>query len=233
MSWFDWIPTALSIGGTLLNRATANDAIKSATDAQVDAANRGAKAEVDAADAAKGYYAASQTNDRAMQTQAAPGVAQQQTAIAQQNVLTPAQMLALDNARRQSVNTLNSSALRGSGRATVAAIKNVDDTMRTGLMDQNRARADSAASALSGQYFTAGRDINTQNSNAATASINAGKAVSTGINAAGDAQAQGDIATGTQNVIATGQAINDIGSAIAAENKKHQSSYNPMSGERI
>lgn len=230
MSWFDWIPTALNIGGTLLNRSMANDAIKSATQAQVDAANRGAQAEVDASNAAKGYYAKSAVNDQAMQQQAAPGVYQQQQAIQQQNTLTPAQQMAIDNARRQSVNTLNGGNLRGSARATVAAVKNVDDTMRGQYMDQNRGRADTAASALSSQYFTSGRDINTQNSNAATAGINAGKAVNTGLNTAGDATARGDIGVGQQNVIATGQAINDIASQIAADNKKHQSSYTSPTG---
>lgn len=225
MSWFDWIPAAINVGSTLLNRSTANDAIKSASQTQAEAAQRGAQAQVDAANAAKGYYASSITNDQAMQGQAAPGVAQQQTAITQQNTLTPAQEMALENARRQSVNGLNSSGLRGSGRATVAAVKNIDDTMRGGFMDQNRARADTAASALSNQYFTTGRDINTQNANSATAGINAGTAVGKGITDAGAATAAGAIGTGQQNVIATGQAINDIGSAIAAENKKYQSSY--------
>lgn len=225
MSWYDWIPSALDLGAQLLGNSISNDATNEAAQIEADAMKRGAQAEVDAANEAKGYYAASKVNDQNMQQTAAPGVYQQQRAIVEQNVLTPAQKLAIDEARRKAVGALNNSSLRGSGRATVAAVKDVDNTMRTGYMDQNRTRADTAASALSQQYFTAGRDVNTQNANSATAGINAGKAVNTGIVGAAKANSGAVTQVADNDSFTSGKAIRDIAAQIAEENKKHASSY--------
>lgn len=230
MSWFDWVPTLLNVGTQLYTNSTANAASRSAANTEAAAAKAAADAQVAGQQQAAGYYAASKANDQALQTQAAPGVSQQQLAIAQQNTLTPAQNLALDNARRQSMTALNTSGLRGSGRATVATIKDVDNTMRTQYMDQNRQRADQAATALSSQYFTSGRDINNSNTQIGQSKVGAGQATAQGITGAADANAAGTLAVGQQNVDTSGQAINDIASQIASANKKNQSSYtNPSS----
>lgn len=236
MSWFDWVPTLLNVGGALESRSIANAGANQASQIEADAATRGAQAQVDAANAAKGYYASSITNDQNMQQQAAPGVANQQMAIAQQNTITPAQQLALDQERQQEQQSLAAGGLAGSGRASVAGQNFLNQNATAGFMQQNRQRADTAGSALSQQYFTAGQNINQQNANSATAGINAGRAVGAGITAAGEAQAGGVTQTANNDVATTGQAINDIGAQIAAENKKYQTSYkSPVSttGQQI
>lgn len=231
MSWFDWVPSLLndasSIYGNIVKTGANNQAAQVSTAAQQTATAD----ELQGLNAAKGNYGASVANDQSMQNQSAPGVAQQQQEIAQQNVLTPAQQLALTNAQRQSINDLNASGLAGSGRAATASANYVGNELTTGALAQNRNRADTAASALSGQYFNAGQNINTQNSNIANANVRAGQVAGAGAlgvgaigsgniigNAGVDASTAQSVAGGTTTPLA-GQAIGDINSQVNAYNK--------------
>lgn len=239
MSWFDFVPSLLNVGANIYGAVTKNNANDQASQVSTDAERRATQQELDGINAAKGNYASSITNDQALQTQSAPGVAQQQLAISQQNTLTPAQQLALTNARRDTINNLNTSGLAGSGRAAVAATNQVSNTMQTGFMDTNRARADTAASGLSNQYFTSGRDINTQNSNIGNANIQGGKVAGAGTLGIGQIQSGNIIgnagvdASTAQNVAGAlappvaGQAINDINSAVNAYNKSRSTYTGP------
>lgn len=231
MSWYDWVPQVASdIYGAITKTNANNQAAQTATAATQQATQQ----ELEGLTAAQGSYAASRANDAALQEQAAPGVGQQQLAIAQQNTLTPAQQLALTEARRQSINALNSSDLRGSGRATVATVKNVDDNLSASLMAQNRARADAAAGTLSNQYFTTGRDINTQNQLTGAAQIQSGKVAGAGTQDIGAIQSgqtlnNAALDTGTAASVGdavSGKAINDVNSAVNQYNK-YRSSYGP------
>lgn len=230
MSWYDWVP---QIASSIFADINSNNANATASQQAITATNAATAAQVAGQKAAQQSYDASKANDAALQGQSAAGVAQQQQAIAQSNTLTPAQQLALAEARRQTVNSLNSSDLRGSGRATVAAVKNVDDTMTAQLMDANRARGDQAASALSGQYFNAGQNANTQNANIAASQQQVGKDQGTGINQVGNIQAGNTVNTANNDTNTagyvsnqvTGSALNDIGSTIAAQTKRNATSY--------
>lgn len=244
MSWFDWVPTLITGASAIYGDLTKTAANNQASQISQQATQTATQQALAGLTQSEGSYDASKTNDQALQTQSAPGVANQQTAIAQQNQITPAQQLALDEARRSTITGLNSSDLRGSGRATVAAVKNVDSTMQANDLAANRARADQAGSALSSQYFNAGQNINQQNTNIASAQQKAGQVAGAGTldvgqtqagnvtgNAGIDASAAKEISGSVQAPV-SGQAINDIGSQIAASVKRAQSSYNnPVSGQ--
>lgn len=135
---------------------------------------------------------------------ASPGLLRIQEVIARGAQLTPEQELAVDDSRREALNALKGSSLRGSGRATSAIVSDVDNRTRTAFMDSNRRAADTAAAGLSGQYFGAGTNI----ANNATAT---GNAVSTGLVNTGTIQASNTLGQGALR----GQAIGDVGAIIA------------------
>jgi hypothetical protein len=150
---------------------------------------------------------------------ASPGLLALQGIVNRSEALTPEQTLALDDARRKSLDALQGGSLRGSARATAATVNDVDGRMRTEFMAQNRGRADSAAGALSGQYFNAGNNI-------ADLNMQGGKSVSSGLLNTGDINAANELGQGTIQ----SRAIGDIGAIIAdqlknSETKKRDSSY--------
>lgn len=63
--------------------------------------------------------------------------------------MTPGQRQSLEEMRRETVNTLARSGLRGSGRAMTAALKEVDSDARNNFINANLARTDQAAGRLS------------------------------------------------------------------------------------
>lgn len=238
MSWFDWVPAIITGAADIYGNITKNDANNQAAGISQDATRTATGQLVSGLNQSIGSYDASKTNDTNMQQQSAPGVYQQQKAIADQNVLTPAQQLAIDQARQQNATQLAASGLGGSGRANVASNQFVTDNTTANFMNQNRARADTAGSALSGQYFNAGQDINTQNTNIGNAQqkigqANAASTLDIGAIQSGNVNANAGVNTSTaQNIAGTaggaisGAASNDIKSMIAQANKT-RSSYGP------
>lgn len=175
MSWWNAFKVGSSLLGTLGSIAANKKATKTATASLVQ----------------------KQQDLKKLQAAAQPGITQQYNTIARQNVLTPAQQTAINTARDTTLTALNQGGLRGSGRATVAAVKDVEGTLRNQYLDANRTRADSAASSLAGNYFNAG-------TNAAQVSPQIGETHGTNT-----------LATAIQ----TGKAIGDIGALIADEQK--------------
>lgn len=228
MSWFDWVPQLLTIGGQIASSMNSQSANSQAGNISLGASKAATAAQTTGLQNAQNTYASSIANDRNLQAAGAPGVANEQSAIANQNVLTPAQQLALDQARKDTLTGLNSGDLRGSGRATVDAVKNVAQNVQGGFIQQNRQRADTAASALSNQYFNAGQNVNTQNANVAGAQEKVGTVQGAGLNDQGQIQSSTIVNNANTQNQTTGAAINDIGSAIAADNKKRMSSYTPQ-----
>lgn len=202
MSFWNWAPTVIS---TFISASANQSAAKTAAAAQ----NRATQAQLQSIEQARQTMAQ-------QQAMASPGLVQMQNVIRNQGTLTPAQLAALDDARRTTLGQLGASGLRGSARATAATVRDVEGRMRDQYMDANQRRADSAAGTLSGQYFNAGNNV----ANLQTAG---GTAVSQGLANVGNIQsnqtlAQGDIA---------GKAIGDIGSVIAdsIKNSNRGTSY--------
>lgn len=73
--------------------------------------------------------------------------------------LTPDQQTQLNLTREQTMNALHAGGLSGSGRATVAAVNNVDSNLKSNFMGENQRLANTAATGLSGQSFNAGREL--------------------------------------------------------------------------
>ena len=122
--------------------------------------------------------------------------------------LTPGQQLQLEDTRRASRNQLASSGLRGSGRATTAALRQVEADTLGNFATENRNRAQNAANLLQGQGLSA-------TSQAAQTGVNTAIQQGQGITASGYAQGGSDIA----NAGLKGQALGDIASIVASDIK--------------
>lgn len=220
MSSWDWVksfakdvlPAIVGVGATVYGT-------KVAADAQKDAVKTANQAQKQATQADLQGLQMAQQNVQQLQGAASPGLMRMQDIIGRGEQLTPEQVLALDDARRTTTDALNGGSLRGSARATVAAINDVDGRMRTGFMAQNRQQADTAAANLSGQYFNAGNNI-------ANLNRDVGNTVSQGLINTG----QNNVTSGINQAAIKGQAIGDIGAVIAdsikqSNNGKRDSSY--------
>lgn len=202
MSWFsnfisgDWFGAAAVAGATVAGAVISADANKEAARMASDASQRQAD------EIRRGNTLAQQRYD-AVQEQTAPAVARTTAMMNQGETLTDAQREQIDEARRVTTNQLSVSPLRGSGRATVAAIRKVESDLTNDLTQQNRTRADQATRELTSQNFAA--------TNAA-AGLDAatGRAVGAAAMNEGVINANATTATGSLR----GQVIGDIGTII-------------------
>ncbi len=194
------VPAALNIYGAKQSSKAADKAASQAT----SATQAGVKAQQDALDFSKQVYQDSRTA-------ASPGLRATQNIVQRGSDLTPEQEQAVIDSRRQSLNALQGSSLRGSARATSALIADTDKRVRNNFMSQNRNASDRAALSLTGQYFNS----NNQIANNATQS---GNVASQGLTTQGNIQAANTLG---QSAI-KGQAIGDIGAIIADSLKQNQ-----------
>lgn len=208
-SFWNWAPTLIQGGLTLWGASQQADAVNNAAVMSANAQNSATQAQLQGLEDARQI---------AVQQQAAasPGLTAMQNMITRGPGLNPAQQTALDDSRRTTIDSLHGSGLRGSGRATVAAVRKVEGDMRDQYLNQNQNRADNAAGALSSQYFNAGNNL-------ASNATSQGNAISQGLTSVGDINASG--ALGQSGI--SGKAIGDIGAIIADEIKsqRRESTY--------
>jgi hypothetical protein len=195
-SWYDWLPAIVQGGATLWGAQKASNANVTAARIAADATNRATAAQIAQQEEARKVLAANQAA-------ASPGLTAMQSQIARGPRLTPLQQQNIADARQQTVASI-SPGLRGSGAATVAAVRKVEDNLTRGYMDSNQTAADRAAQSLSGQYFNAG-------TNTAQSLSNSGQTLASGLTAIGDINAN----QYTKSADTTGKAIGDIGAIIA------------------
>jgi hypothetical protein len=215
MGWFDsfigdggWIGPALMAGATLY-------ASNQATQANLQAAQIAAQASARQVDAIREGTALAQQRFDTVQQQAQPAVQQlQRIAATDPYALSPAQQQEVDDARRQTLNALAVSGLRGSGRATVAAVRKVEDSTRGRLIDQNQQRADTATTGLAGQYF---------NAVGQAANIDAASGYAAGHGYANQGGIQASALLANANV--QGRALGDIAAVTADALKEGRKSY--------
>jgi hypothetical protein len=204
--WETIFKVALPAAVTLYGAKQTQDANNKAAQQMTKATQASTNAELE------GLRVAQETI-KANQRAASPGLSRVQEIIGRGERLTPEQELAVEDSRRQALNTLQGSSLRGSGRATAAIVNDVDTRTRNNFMSQNRSSADSAAGNLAGQYFNSGQSLV---SNAGQQ----GTAVSKGLSDTGTIQASNTMGQG----VLRGQAIGDI-SALIADAAKRESQY--------
>jgi len=218
--WDLLIPIVTTLAGAWITSSSNDRATQQAQQgqqAQIDELRQANEAAQQALDASKAETQAlySQTQDVT-----APGVAYLRTTVANQNELTPAQQQRLEQLRRSVTSQLRGSSFAGSGRTAAALFRQAESDFTNNALDQNRARADAAASTLANQNFSARQGV-------------AGSAASYGVNranlATGNASQVGQVlanqgetaanaTTATGNVM--GQAVGDVGSVIAAQNRE-------------
>lgn len=216
MAFWDWVadmaPTLIKAGTTLYGADQKSKAYNDATNTAVAAQQAATEREIAAREQANILL-------RQQQQAASPGLTALQGVIGRSDQLTPAQIQAIDDARRTTLDSLKGGALRGSARATSATVADTTNRVTNQMLSQNQNRADNAAGALAGQYFNAGNSV-------ANNTIGTGLTASQGLTSVGQLQSNNAINQGTIN----GTAIGDIGAVIAdtvkaSQNQKRDSSY--------
>ncbi len=207
--FWDFVPTLINVVGTGYGAKLASDATKDASRTLTESQGKATQAELAAIEAAKQVF-------QQQQKDASPGLIATQEIIGRGERLTPLQARQLEDGRRRTLDALQGGNLRGSARATVAAVNDVEGRMYDQFMDSNRSRADSAASGLTGQYFNAGRNMGELD-------LKTGQSLSSGLTSTGEINASSQL--GIANT--KGQAIGDIAAVIAEQfkNDSRPSSY--------
>lgn len=207
MSFFsdwDWSKIASGIGQSIVPAVATYYGASKVADANQQAAN------LAAANATANRGVITAANDKAigfLQPQidaAAPATDYLRTVMAQNpNQLTPQQEIQLADTRRQMV-TSTPSGLRGSGRFLTAAVDNVNNRGRAGMIATNQARTDNAANTLAARGAGAATGAANLASNTGTQMV--------GVNNAGT-DAAGNAVTATAD--SNNAALQNIGSFFA------------------
>ena len=195
--WEAILPTVLSVGATVYGANQSSKATQQAAQQTYDATQAATEAQLEGLRVAQQNL---EVNRRA----ASPGLVATNRIIARGSKLTPEQEMAVADTRKQALNALKGSSLRGSARATSAVVNDVDTRTRNNFMTQNQNAADNAAKSLAGQYFGAGTNI-------ANNATNQGTTISQGLTNSGIIQASNTLG---QDAI-KGRAIGDVGALIS------------------
>lgn len=195
--FWDFLPAIITAGATIYGTKQASAANNKAAETLTTAQKAGTAAQVAGLDTAKQVT-------QADQGAASPGLLAEQAIINRGTALTPQQEQAVADSRTTAINSLNGTGLRGSARATSATIADTDNRVRDNFMQQNQNNANTAAGALTGQYFNAGNNL-------ATNATNTGQAVSQGLVNTGTITGSNEIGQGKL----AGQAIGDVGATVA------------------
>lgn len=192
----NWIAPTLLVGATAYSANSAAKANKQA--AQI--AQQTSRDQIAAIDRGT---ALSKEQFQQIQDATAPAVTYQRSVVAAPTVLQPWQQTAVDDARRQTVNSLTAAGMGGSGRSMVAAVRKVEGDVTGQYLQGNQQRADTAASSLASQYFGAA-------SNAARADQTAGIYDASAIGQQGQTTANATTADATLR----GKALGDIATVV-------------------
>lgn len=208
MSLFDSLASIIPAVASVAGEVIGSSANSKATKAQNKALEQANALRQEGIDKATGIYGD-------LQTASAPAVNYLRDVVANPvGGLYPDQLEAQQDERRNALNDVSSSGLRGSGRAVTASLKKVDSDFVNTAMAQNRNNRMNAAGQLTGQYFTAGD--------------NTASALASGANEAANTTEQQGTNTanlGTTNANMLGNTLGDIGSLIAQETKGRDSRY--------
>lgn len=226
MSFWDFVPDIITVGASLWGadqQQKANtQSAEVAAQANTQSAEQLLQAQQEATAAQQAGIEAATDVYQMQRADASPGLIHNQNIIGRGADLIPAQQRALDEARRTTIDSLHGGALRGSARATAATVGDVEGRMRDSYLEQNRNRADQAASNLSGQYFNAGSNeanMNLQTGNTASQGlINTGQITSSNT----QEQAKNTINANQNTASIKGAAIGDISAVIADQVKQNR-----------
>lgn len=234
MSWVAIATAAVTVGTTVYSAKQNKKAAATAAAGQKEAAATANEAIDKQIAAMKQGIAEADTLYGDIRTQTQPGVTHLRDVVAAPVGLTPDQVEARDDLRRrvENSNQVAGSALRGSGRSFVDAMRAVEGSFTNTALKQNRDRQDAAATQLANPNFNAAG--NQAGAHATLGQQVGGALASQGANTAG---AISDAATTNANAqlanagLAT-NAASDIAGAIAAQVKDQNrpgkyATYNP------
>ena len=224
------IPTIASIGGSLITSNANKSAAKTAASANTEAA-RLANESIDKQIAAERQgIAEGDVYYGQTQQQAQPGLQYLRNVISTPQSLTPEQIAERQDLIRRVTNSsqVAGSALRGSGRSFVDALRAIEGDFTNKALAINKARADNAAGQFTAPYFnslgaqagahaTAGRSVG---QDIAQQGANAGNALTSSANAANQAS--------TANGTLWGNTLGQVGSEIASGIKKSNTGTAPV-----
>lgn len=231
MGLFDIFEKSFKVAGEFLSGIDAGDVVQGVTSVvgskiaqegnrKAQEIARDAEREATARESAlirEGNAAAQERLD-AQAALALPGqTALRRIVAADPNVLTPQQEEALADARRSTVNALNTSGLRGSGRATLSALRGVESDFRTGAGETNARLRQDAANRLAGTNTAT-------NLRAATFDVAEGNRLG-GVEGGG-LRNVGAIESSIEpaNAALRGQTLGDIAAIISSDEKKRRRS---------
>src|ERR1700754_3286000 len=157
MSWVAVAVAAVSVGTTVMTNQANKKAAKTANEAEIQSAqlaNEGIDKQIAAV---KEGIKEGDAFYGQIREQTEPGVNYLRNVIAAPQTLTPAQQAELANVQRRVENSsqVAGSALRGSGRSFVDAMREVENDFRLKAIDQNTRRADQASLEFARPNFTA------------------------------------------------------------------------------
>lgn len=218
MSFFDWAaPMLLDAGRSYVEGQIYQGANNRAADIAVQNAQQQLKMQQDAEQRANAQYTLEQQALQRLQGQASPAIARTNEIIARNPGLTPAQQLAVDEARRQTSNMLAASGQAGDARAVVAGVGKVAGDMRANFIDRNQSVSDQAALSQTGNYYNAGTNSANVHGQIAQNAMSAVQNQAKTVDNIG--QAQVDQERG--NAVIQGTAFRDISGLISDEMKNN------------
>lgn len=209
----------VSAGASYLSNKSAQSQSNSASKKAAKQQNAAIDKQIDEM---KAGVARARTIYTGIENETKPGVDYLRNVISGSAELTPAQKLQLEDLRRNATNSsqVAGSALRGSGRSFVDAMRKIEEGYTVNALDTNQRRADAAATNFSTPYF------NSKGSSAAAeASLgtNVGGAIAQqGQNLGNATNARGQ--TNAEATLANGQLISSTLGDIAGM-KKPTTSY--------
>lgn len=221
MSWYDWLAPIVKAGTSAYDAISSTNANNQATQTSNQAQQQALIAKQEGQKAAQAQYVLEQERLQNMQATAAPAIQKVQQLINRNPGLTPAQQLALDEARRQGVNTMVAGGMAGNGRALTAGIRSVEDTMRSNFIDSNQKESNQAATGLAGQYYTAGQSAANVNNLMAKNAVDGGANSAAAITDVGASNYLNTLANQKINTNAVGGALTDISGVISNQMKQN------------
>lgn len=218
MTLFDFFEQAFDFVGDIFSDVSGGDIIegvtKIVTSKQRADANRAATDRVAAgaqaqADAIREGNRLAQLRFDELAELGEPGITALRSVVASDpRRLTPGQELSLSDTRRDTINALNRSGLRGSGRAVLAGLRGVESDVRGRAVESNLSRRDAASRVLAGQSAAA-------TTRSGEIDIATGRAVGEAANRTGELAGATDFA----NANLRGQTLGDVAAIISSEDK--------------
>ncbi len=211
------LSAAAGLAGSVISSRANSSAAEKASQAQTEGAAQQTQALREAQEKQLAFSREGQDYLKVAREDEAPGQTYLRTVVADPGMLTPAQLQALEDLRRNTRNQISTSSIAGSGRTAAALLRRTESDFTNDALERNRSRAMDAASGMANRASNAATTIGNISVGTGTqqAALQAKQGEVTGNATAnsGAIGAQAELANGRL----MGSAIGDIGSLIASQ----------------